>query len=139
MLPRLPTRTGFARPYPAIPGGLRGCTNSRGLKDDDPGRRGYALIEPANAHAPPELEELDAHLRLPLAGDKLPRSSEIVLTLPRDAAGKIRRDELRDERAAWPPFWGCAARIHQVLPPCWSRGAGSLCNMLEILERGRYL
>ena len=42
-----------------------------GLKDDDLGRRVHALIEPANADAPP-LEALDAHLRLHLASYELP-------------------------------------------------------------------
>ena len=69
-----------------------------GLQDDDLGRRVHALIEPANADAPPALEELDAHLRLHLASYKLPRGYEIVTTLPRDEAGKIRRSKLRDER-----------------------------------------
>ena len=69
-----------------------------GLKDDDLGRRVHALIEPANADAPPALEELDAHLRLHLASYKLPRGYEIVAMLPRDEAGKIRRSKLRDER-----------------------------------------
>ena len=69
-----------------------------GLKDDDLGRRVHALIEPANADAPPALEALDAHLRLHLAGYKLPRGYEIVAMLPRDEAGKIRRSKLRDER-----------------------------------------
>jgi len=69
-----------------------------GLKDDDLGRRVHALIEPANADVPPALEELDAHLRLHLASYKLPRSYEILATLPRDEAGKIRRSKLRDDR-----------------------------------------
>jgi len=69
-----------------------------GLKDDDLGRRVHALIEPANADAPPALEELDAHLRLHLANYKLPRGYEIVAQLPRDEAGKIRRTKLRDDR-----------------------------------------
>jgi len=69
-----------------------------GLKDDDLGRRVHALIEPANADAPPALEELDAHLRRNLASYKLPRSYEILATLPRDEAGKIRRSKLRDDR-----------------------------------------
>jgi len=59
-----------------------------GLKDDDLGRRVHALIEPANADAPPALEELDAHLRLHLASYKLPRGYKIVARLPRDEAGK---------------------------------------------------
>jgi acyl-CoA synthetase (AMP-forming)/AMP-acid ligase II len=50
-----------------------------------------ALIEPANADAPPAPEELDAHLRLHLGSYKLPRSYEIVAILPRDQAGKFRR------------------------------------------------
>ena len=70
-----------------------------GLKDDDDlGRRVHALIEAANADAPPALEELDAHLRLHLASYKLPRGYEIVAQLPRDEAGKIRRTKLRDDR-----------------------------------------
>ena len=69
-----------------------------GLKDDDLGRRVHALIEPADADAPPALEELDAHLRLHLASYKLPRGYEIVAMLPRDEAGKIRRSKLRHER-----------------------------------------
>ena len=69
-----------------------------GLKDEDLGRRVHALIEPANANAPPGLEELDAHLRVHVASYKVPRSYEILLTLPRDEAGKIRRSKLRDER-----------------------------------------
>jgi bile acid-coenzyme A ligase len=69
-----------------------------GLRDDDLGRRVHALIEPANADAPPAHKELDAHLRLHLASYKLPRSYEIVAVLPRDEAGKIRRSKLRDER-----------------------------------------
>jgi bile acid-coenzyme A ligase len=55
-----------------------------GLKDDDLGRRVHALIEPANADAPPALEGLDAHLRLHLASYKLARGYEIVAILPRD-------------------------------------------------------
>ena len=47
-------------------------------------------------HAPPALEELDAHLRLNLASYKLPRGYEIVAMLPRDEAGKIWRSK-------WPP------------------------------------
>jgi bile acid-coenzyme A ligase len=68
-----------------------------GLKDDDLGRRVHALVEPANADAPPPLEDLDAHLRRHLASYKLPRGYEFV-NLPRDEAGKIRRSKLRDER-----------------------------------------
>ncbi len=69
-----------------------------GLKDDDLGRRVHALIEPANAHAPPTSEELDAHVRRHLASYKAPRGYELVPMLPRDEAGKIRRSKLRDER-----------------------------------------
>jgi acyl-CoA synthetase (AMP-forming)/AMP-acid ligase II len=60
--------------------------------------RNFGLIEPANADAPPALEELDAHLWLHLASSKLPRGYEIVAMLPRDEAGKIRQGKLRDER-----------------------------------------
>lgn len=69
-----------------------------GLKDDDLGRRVHALIEPAAIARSWVQQELEAHLRDRLAGYKLPRSYEIVDSLPRDEAGKIRRGKLRDER-----------------------------------------
>lgn len=69
-----------------------------GLKDDDLGRRVHALIEPADAAAPPDAKELDAHVRKQLASYKAPRGYEVVELLPRDEAGKIRRSKLRDER-----------------------------------------
>jgi len=61
-------------------------------------RRVHAMIEPASADAPPGPGELDAHLRRHLASYKLPRSYEIVTTLPHDEAGEIRQSKLRDER-----------------------------------------
>lgn len=69
-----------------------------GVKDDDLGRRVYALIEPVNPDCAPSQAELDAHVRMHLASYKVPKVYEIVPALPRDEAGKIRRSGLRDER-----------------------------------------
>ena len=68
------------------------------MRRQDDNRRVNALIEPANADAPPVLKELDVHLRLHLGSYKLPHLDEIVAMLPRDEAGKIRRSKLRHER-----------------------------------------
>jgi bile acid-coenzyme A ligase len=68
-----------------------------GVKDDDLGRRVHALIEPSPGCSPSPAE-LDAELRRRLAAYKVPRSYEMVESLPRDEAGKIRRGKLRDER-----------------------------------------
>lgn len=96
--------TGGANVYPAeIEAALTQFDGVRdavviGLKDDDLGRRVHALIEPAVAGQAFSLPGLEAHVRVQLAGYKVPRSYEIVDSLPRDEAGKIRRGKLRDER-----------------------------------------
>lgn len=69
-----------------------------GLKDEDLGRRVHAIVEPAGDGTALTVAELETQLRRQLAGPKLPRSYEIVSSLPRDEAGKLRRAALRDER-----------------------------------------
>jgi len=69
-----------------------------GLKDDDLGRRVYAVIEPRDMAACPAVMELDALCRQRLAGYKVPRGYEFIAQLPRNDAGKIRRLDLRKER-----------------------------------------
>lgn len=69
-----------------------------GLKDDDLGRRVHAIVELVAGIDVAVLSELDLHMRKLLAGYKVPRSYEVIPTLPRDDAGKIRKSALRDER-----------------------------------------
>ena len=69
-----------------------------GLKDDDLGRRVYAIVEPCDAEDPPDISELEQACLAALARYKVPRQFEIVPQLPRNEAGKIRRSALRDER-----------------------------------------
>jgi acyl-CoA synthetase (AMP-forming)/AMP-acid ligase II len=49
---------------------------------------------------PPSTEELDAHCRATLAAFKVPRRYEFADALPRNAAGKILKRELREKYAA---------------------------------------
>lgn len=69
-----------------------------GVKDDDLGRRVHAIVELAAGFDAAVLAEVDQHVQKALAGYKVPRSYEVVLALPRDESGKIRRGQLRDER-----------------------------------------
>ena len=63
-------------------------------------RRGFllacAVVVPADAAAPPALAELAAFLRARgLAAQKLPEQLEVVPELPRNAAGKVLKRDLR--------------------------------------------
>lgn len=69
-----------------------------GLKDDDLGRRVHAVVEALDAGNPPDEAALLDLCQAQLLRYKVPRSLEIVATLPRTEAGKIRRSQLRDER-----------------------------------------
>jgi bile acid-coenzyme A ligase len=69
-----------------------------GLPCEDYGARVHAIIQPAQALSP---EEIDAFVRARLAGYKCPESYEMVDAALRDEAGKVRRAALRDERLAW--------------------------------------
>lgn len=69
-----------------------------GLKDDDLGRRVHAVIQASAGENAPSFEALNAYVKANLAAYKAPKSYEILETLPRDEAGKIRRSKLRDER-----------------------------------------
>ncbi len=68
-----------------------------GLKDDDLGRRVHAIVEPREA-AGLDAAELEALCLKELTRYKVPRAFEIVNSLPRNEAGKIRRLALREER-----------------------------------------
>ena len=66
-----------------------------GVPDDDWGEKVTAVVVPAGG--PPTLDELVAHCRDQLAGFKLPKALRIVEDLPRSAAGKVLKRELRGE------------------------------------------
>ena len=70
-----------------------------GQQDNDLGRRVHAVVEPladGNNEAL-SLEVMDL-CREQLLSYKVPRTIELVETLPRNEAGKIRRTWLRDQR-----------------------------------------
>ena len=61
-----------------------------------------AFLVPADPADPPDSEELQAFTRAALAGFKVPAAWEFVPTLPRNAAGKLLRHQLRREPAPAP-------------------------------------
>lgn len=69
-----------------------------GIKDPDLGRRVHAIVESVDISAAPSFTDLDTMCREKLSRYKTPRSYETIEHLPRNAAGKIRRATLRDER-----------------------------------------
>lgn len=70
-----------------------------GLPSEEWGKTVHAIVEPRDPGNPPVAEDLDRHCRERLAPYKIPKSWELVATLPRDEAGKIRRSALAAERA----------------------------------------
>jgi bile acid-coenzyme A ligase len=70
-----------------------------GLADPEWGRRVHAIVQPADPDRPPSEESLRTHCKARLSGPKVPKSFEMVASLPRTAAGKINRSRLTDERA----------------------------------------
>jgi bile acid-coenzyme A ligase len=76
-----------------------------GLPDPEWGQRVHAIICPRNPPSDPQqlVRECDRFARARLSAAKLPRSYEIVCSLPRNEAGKIRRSALVAERMANPP------------------------------------
>ena len=67
-----------------------------GLPDPERGERACAFVVPADPGAPPTLAELAAFLRTAgLAAQKIPEQLEVVAELPRNAAGKVLKRELR--------------------------------------------
>ena len=69
-----------------------------GLTDDEWGRRVHAIIEPIDAGAPPTFDDVRAYAKSRLAPYKVPKSIEIVATIPRSAAMKVNRAALTEER-----------------------------------------
>jgi len=71
-----------------------------GLHDPEWGRRVHAIIEPADQAAPPLVADLDRWCRARLSPPKVPKSFEVVQSLPRNEAGKIQRAALVRDRDA---------------------------------------
>jgi bile acid-coenzyme A ligase len=69
-----------------------------GVPDEEWGRRVHAIVQPTDPCNPPDVQELDARIRLRLASYKAPKTYEFVTELPRNEAGKIRRTQLVTER-----------------------------------------
>ena len=67
-----------------------------GLPDAERGERACAFVVPASPAEAPTLAELGSFLRSRgLAAQKLPEQLELLAELPRNAAGKILKRELR--------------------------------------------
>lgn len=69
-----------------------------GLKDPEWGRRVHAIIQPADAGAPPTFDEVKAYVKGRLLPYKVPKSIEIVDAIPRSEAMKVNRGRLIEER-----------------------------------------
>jgi bile acid-coenzyme A ligase len=76
-----------------------------GLPDPEWGQRVHAIISPRNPPSNPQrlVSELGRFARERLSAAKLPKSYEIVGSLPRSEAGKVRRSALVAERLVSPP------------------------------------
>jgi acyl-CoA synthetase (AMP-forming)/AMP-acid ligase II len=72
-----------------------------GLPDDEWGERVTAFVVPAGA--PPDPSELLTHAAGQLAPFKRPRAVHFVASLPRNALGKILRQELTDTATSGDP------------------------------------
>jgi len=72
-----------------------------GTPDETWGERVVAIVV-ARGLAPPAAEELIQFSRRELAGYKVPREVRYVAALPRNAAGKILKRDLRDQLARDP-------------------------------------
>jgi acyl-CoA synthetase (AMP-forming)/AMP-acid ligase II len=69
-----------------------------GVPDYRLGEVGKALVVPRPGAALPAASTLTAFCRERLAGYKVPAQIQIVASLPKNAAGKVRKDLLRDDR-----------------------------------------
>jgi len=69
-----------------------------GLADPEWGRRVHAVIEPRDPAAPPELADVVAFAKSRLAPYKVPKTIEIVESIPRSAATKVSRGSMVAER-----------------------------------------
>jgi bile acid-coenzyme A ligase len=65
-----------------------------GLPDEQWGHRIHALVEPADASAGVDVDELRTFLKQRIASYKVPKTFEVVEAMPRTTAGKINRSTL---------------------------------------------
>jgi bile acid-coenzyme A ligase len=71
-----------------------------GLPHEDLGESVHAIIEVQDPARPPSADDLQAHVAARLDRHKCPASYEFVSQPLRDAAGKVRRSTLREERTS---------------------------------------
>lgn len=69
-----------------------------GLRDAEWGRRVHALVQPADPADPPTFDEIKDYVKNRLLAYKVPKSMEILETIPRSEAMKINRGRLVEER-----------------------------------------
>jgi len=69
-----------------------------GLKDPEWGRRVHAIIEPTDPDDPPTFDEIKAYTRSRLLPYKVPKTIELVDTIPRSEAMKVNRGRLVEAR-----------------------------------------
>lgn len=69
-----------------------------GIPDEKWGERVHAVLVPVPGRAP-DPSELTAFLRSAVAGYKIPRTFEVVSSLPMSPAGKVLKRELRSSSA----------------------------------------
>ncbi|MEW2622485.1 AMP-binding protein [Streptomyces sp. NPDC048106] len=62
-----------------------------GLRDPEWGRRVHAVVEPVDQADPPTAQELIAYAKSRLAAYKVPKTVELVESMPRSAATKVNR------------------------------------------------
>lgn len=69
-----------------------------GLRDPEWGRRVHAIIEPADPADPPTHEDVVGYAKSRLAAYKVPKSVEIIDSMPRSEATKVNRSRLVEAR-----------------------------------------
>ncbi len=69
-----------------------------GLRDEEWGRRVHAVIEPKDPASPPSRDDVVRFAKARLAPYKVPKSIEIVYSIPRSAATKVNRGALVEAR-----------------------------------------
>ncbi|ORA63690.1 AMP-binding protein [Mycolicibacterium elephantis] len=75
-----------------------------GVPDPDWGETPMAVIVPRDPADPPTEADIESHCRAHLAAYKRPRRIAVVEELPRNAAGKVLKNVLRDTYAAAPSY-----------------------------------
>lgn len=69
-----------------------------GLRDAEWGRRVHAIVEPADQSDPPTQDEVISYAKSRLAAYKVPKTVEIVGSMPRSEATKVNRSRLIEAR-----------------------------------------